>query len=106
VVNGCAVNPAQGDEIWVTVNTAQDLLRTLDAAAWTTKNSALGIDPAALEILWPDVNKMFTGGNSGSQAELLYSDELGADFEDESGSGIHGADNIVAIETWIEENVG
>lgn len=102
VVNGCAVNPSDPDEIWITVNTDQDLLGTIDGGAtWTTLNAALGINPTALLVFWAgdyDDSRAFIGGTVTSTTELLYTPNEGASYGDYAGTSLHATAAIVGLE--------
>ena len=98
VVNALDVNPTNDNEIWCVVNTAQDLLRTINGGtAWTTKNSSLGLNATGLKVLWPNPDKILIVGNTGSQTRLIYSSNQGTSFSDVSGSSLHTAANISAL---------
>lgn len=96
VINGLDNNPNDEDDIWVTVNTDQDLLRTVNGGgAYSTKNAALGITPTALVVLsFPD--KILIGGHNGT-TQLLYSSDEGATFTDQAGATLGAVANIVSI---------
>lgn len=98
VVNALDVNPDNAGEIWCVVNTAQDLLRTINGGtAWTTKNSSLGLNATGLKVLWPNPDKILIVGNTGSQTRLIYSSNQGNSFSDVSSSALHSAANIAAL---------
>lgn len=96
VINALDINPEDANQIWATINTAQDLIQTLDGGDnWVILNNALGIDPTALKVtVWPDA--AFIGGNSGSSV-LLFTDDGGSTVDDEAGAALGAADNIVGI---------
>ncbi len=78
VINTFGLNPGNADVMYATVDTAQDLLQSIDGGAtWATLNSALGVDATALLGLYngqyfPDT--LFFGGVD----TLLYSPNEGA----------------------------
>lgn len=102
VVNACAVNPSDPAEIWLTVNTDQDLLGTIDGGtAWSTLNAALGINPASLLVFWAgdyNDNRAFIGGTVTGVTELLYTPNEGGSYGDYAGASLDGAAAIVGIE--------
>lgn len=102
VVNALAVNPSNASEIWVTVNTNQDLLGTIDGGAtWDTLNAALGINPTALLVFWAgdyDDSRGFIGGTVAGVTELLYTPNEGGSYGDYAGAALDGAAAIVGLE--------
>lgn len=99
VVNGLDVNPNNENEILITVNGSQDLLRTTDKGDnWTTLNSNLGINPTAIAVVWPDSLKLFIAGNTGSETRLLWSTDRGSSFTNQAGSALGAAANITNVE--------
>jgi hypothetical protein len=102
VVNGLAVNPANADEIIITVNTDQDLLHTDDAGAnWETYNAALGFDATALVVLWQveaEYHLIYAAGQVTGAARLLYSPNNGAYLSNITGANLVAAANVVGLE--------
>jgi len=97
-INALDVDPDLGQIIFIGISGVQDLKKSLNAGtSWASVNAALGIDPTALLVLWPDANKLLIAGSTGAQNRLLYSDDGGANFDDEAGTALHGADNSVAL---------
>lgn len=98
IVNALDVNPEDEGEIWITVNGNQDLLRTTTGgASWTTKNSALGLNPTALKVAWPNSDKLFVAGLDGT-VKLLWSTNGGTSFTNQAGSALGATANITNIE--------
>lgn len=96
VVNAAWVNPNDGGEIWITISTAQDLLKSVDGGTnWTTQENALGLDPTALVVF--DTNKVLVAGNTGAQTNLLYAEDDGATFTDIANTTLHAVANITAL---------
>lgn len=106
VVNALAVNPSDVNELWVTVNTDQDLLGSSDGGTtWATLNAALGINPTGLLVFWAgdyDDSRAFIGGTVAGVTELLYTSNEGASYGDYAGANLDGAAAIVGIEGYNE----
>lgn len=102
VVNGLDVNPEDAQEIYITVNTAQDLLKTSNGGgSWTTKNSALGVDPTAVKVAWPNPDKLFVTGAAGGDTKLLWSTNGGTSFTDQAGSALQATLNICGLDLVV-----
>jgi len=99
VVNGMDVNPDDANELWITVNTDQDLLKsTTGGTSWSSINAALGLNPTALKVIWPDSQKILVAGNDGTDTKLLYSTDGGVAFTNiVTVAGLTDSANIVAL---------
>jgi hypothetical protein len=101
VVNCLAVNPSDANEIYITVNTAQDVMYTVDGGAtWETLNSALGFDPTALRVFWGgeyEDDILLIGGKPAS-VQLLFSPNAGTYTSNIAGASLGATANIVGIE--------
>jgi hypothetical protein len=106
IVNSLAVNPADANELWATINTDQDLRHTTDGGtAWETLNAGLGLNPTALLVVpggegEPPV--IYIAGNDGVTTVLLYSPNNGISFNDVSGVSLAGTANIIGLEYAAE----
>lgn len=102
VVNTLAVNPSDPDEIWITVDTDQDLLHTVDGGAnWTALNGALALDATALAVLWSGAyrpDRGFIAGDNGADLDLLYTPNDGETVQDLAGATLGALTNICSLE--------
>jgi hypothetical protein len=102
VVNGLAVNPSNADEIIITINTDQDLLRTIDAGAnWVSLNAALGFNATALAVVWQaeiEKHRVYAAGQVTGAANLLYSPNSGTYFSNITGANLVAATNVAGLE--------
>lgn len=102
VVNTLQVNPSGGGEAIITVDTDQDLLRTVDAGVnWETLNAALGFDATALWVLWSGPyfpHRLFVAGDNLTNLDLLYSPNEGASSQDFAGTSLEAAADICGVE--------
>lgn len=100
VANTMKVNPSGVGEAWATINTDQDLLRTIDAGSnWTALDAALGYDPTALEVLWSGANwpdRSFIAGKPAS-VQLDYSPNELADKNDQASAALAAVANICSV---------
>lgn len=107
VVNCLAIDPNNPDEIWVTVDTANDLLRTLDGGSnWDTLTNALGFSATAMAINWGsevEYHIGFVAGDNGADLDLLYTPNEGSEFDDYAGAGLGAQTNICGVEIGQEE---
>lgn len=103
VVNCLAVNPSDPLEMWATVDSDQDLKRTVDGGAnWTNLNTAIGCDATALETLWSGaymLDRGFLAGDVGATSGLLYTPNEGATTADQAGATLGAVANITNVET-------
>lgn len=103
VVNTLQVSPSDENEIIATIDTDQDIVHTADggATAWTTLSATLGFDATALWALWSGVyypHRLFVAGDNGTNLDLLYSPNEGADFQDFAGATLGAAADICGVE--------
>jgi len=100
ICNTLAVNPSDSDEIIITINTDQDLLRTIDGGAnWSSLYAVLGVDPTGLAVRWDDPDRVYVAGYDGADVDLLYSPNEGDYFTDVSGAALKAAAGVVGVET-------
>lgn len=102
VVNCLAVNPSDSDEVWITINTDQDLKRTIDGGTnWTALDAALGIDPTALAVIFSGAyvpDRAFIAGNDATDELLLYTPNEGSSKTDLVGTTLVNVADICSIE--------
>lgn len=103
VVNGLAVNPADGEEIIATANTDQDMFHTTDGGDnWETLDSALGFDVTALVVVWQteaEYHLIYTGGQVTGAARVEYSPNTASYFSDVTGAALAAASvDVVGME--------
>lgn len=101
-VNTAAVNPSDGDEIVITVNTDQDITHTTDnGTTWSAWDATLGLDPTGLWILWSGayfLHRYFVAGDNTTTLDILYSPNEGSGDTDVSGATIGALTNISNVE--------
>lgn len=102
VANCLAVNPSDTNEIWLTVNTDQDLLRTLDqGATWETLNAALGFSATAMLVFWEgeyELDRGYIAGNVSGTEELLYTVDEGDSYGDYAGAALGAVADVVGLD--------
>jgi hypothetical protein len=110
VVNCLAVNPSDPDEIIITVNTDQDLLRTIDGGDnWETLNASLTFNATGLAVAWggPSTSSgqgdgephgIYVAGNDGVDTFLLYSPNDGLVLGEVTGAALTAVANVVGVE--------
>ena len=102
VVNTCAVNPGDANQMAITVDTDQDVLFTNDGGSnWSTWEAALGMNATAFYVLWSiaawAVHRAMVAGHDGMDEILLYTPNQFGSETDVVGS-LSTVANIVSIE--------
>ena len=102
IVNTAAVNPSDGNEIVITVDTDQDITHTTDnGTTWSAWSAALGFDATALWVLWSGryyLHRYFVAGDNTTTLDILYSPNEGYGSTDVSGATIGALTDIVSVE--------
>jgi hypothetical protein len=102
VANALASNPSDPNEIWITVNTDQDLKRSTDlGVGWADLDAALGLNPTAMLALWSGAYNLDRGliaGDVAGTEQLLYSANEFSSKLDKAGASLGAAAAIVGIE--------
>ena len=99
ICNTLCPNPSAPNEIIITINTDQDLLRTIDGGAnWSSLYATLGVDPTGLAVRWDDPDRVYVTGYDGADVDLLYTPNEGDSVSDVSGAALKAALNVVSVE--------
>ncbi len=102
VVNTCQTNPANEDEIIITVDTDQDLLYSDDGGStWTTWDATLGFDATALAGIWSSQyapHRYMVAGDAGADLDLLYSGNQGNQSKNLEAAGLAAQVDICSVE--------
>lgn len=102
VVNTAAINPNDGNDIYITVDTDEDLLQTTDGgSSWSTIDATLGFDATALIVLFSGRyldNRYFGAGNNGADLDILYSPNNGASDKNVEDATVGALAAIIALE--------
>jgi len=103
IVNTLSVNPGNGQEISLTVDTDEDLKNTVDGGSnYTDYDATLGFDATAIWMLWSGQyfdHRYFIGGEVGvGNLDLLYSPNAGASSNNEEGVDLGVLGEISGIE--------
>ena len=105
VVNTCAPNPNNEDEIIITVDTDQDLLYTSDGGTtWTAWDAALGFNATALAGIWSSQyapHRYMVGGDNTTDLDVLYSPNQGNQSANLEGASLGAQAAITNIEVVI-----
>ena len=102
VVNTASINPDDADNIYITVDTDEDLLSTEDGGTtWDNVDTTLGFDATALTTLFSGayfLNRYFVAGDNGADLDVLYSPNNGSSDTNVEDATLGAKANITNIE--------